>query len=69
MKAARETWLSKREAAELTGYSEKTIDRAIRRGLLRRARNGVRSVRIAYTDLIRFMNGGRQREASDGIGI
>jgi excisionase family DNA binding protein len=52
-----EKWLTKKEAASTSGYSEKTIDRAIRSGQLRKAQNGVRRVRIAYSDLVRFMNG------------
>jgi excisionase family DNA binding protein len=52
-------WLSKREAAGLAGVSEKTIDRAIKRGFLRRAKNGVRRVLIAYSELCRWMNGGK----------
>jgi len=51
-------WLTKREAAAVAGVSEKSIDRAIRRGLLRRAKNGLRKVLIAYSDLVRWMNGG-----------
>jgi len=54
-----EKWCSKREAAQIAGLSEKTIDRAIKRGKLRRANNGVRRVRIAYSDLVRWLNGGK----------
>lgn len=50
-------WLSKRAVAEMTGYSEKTIDRAIKRGWLRRAKNGVRRVRIGYDSVVAFMQG------------
>jgi excisionase family DNA binding protein len=56
-----ERWLSKKEAAALSGYSEKTIQRAIRRGLLRCADNGVRRVRIAYSQFERWMNGAKVR--------
>ena len=53
-----ERWLSKGQAAELSNVSPKTIDRAIKKGLLRKANNGVRKVLIAYSDLVRWMNGG-----------
>lgn len=52
-----EKWLSKQQAAAVAGLSEKTIDRAIKRGALRRARNGVRRVVVAYSDLLRWMKG------------
>jgi len=54
-----ERWLTKREAAKLARVSEKTIDRAIRRGWLRRVENGVRKVVIAYSELLRWMTGRR----------
>jgi hypothetical protein len=54
-----ERWLSKRQAAEIAGVSEKTIDRAIKRRLLSKANNGVRRVLIAYSSLVRWMNGGK----------
>ena len=54
-----ERWLTKREAAKLARVSEKTIDRAIRRGWLRRVENGVRKVLIAYSELLRWMSGRR----------
>jgi excisionase family DNA binding protein len=52
-----ERWLTKREAAEIARVSEKTIDRAIKRGWLKRVENGVRKVLIAYSELLRWMNG------------
>jgi excisionase family DNA binding protein len=58
-----ERWLSKKQAARLCGFCEKTIDRAVKKGVLRRARNGVRAVRIAQSDLLRWMNGGQARGA------
>lgn len=56
---ASERWLSKVQAAEISGVCVKTIERAIHRGALRVARNGVRRVLIAYSDLVRWMNGGK----------
>jgi excisionase family DNA binding protein len=58
-----EKWLTLSEAATSTGLSEKTIRRAIRRGKLRRAENGVRRVLIAATELARWMKG----ETSQGL--
>jgi excisionase family DNA binding protein len=55
--------LTRREAAEIARVSQKTIDRAIRRRVLRRVENGVRRVRIAYSELMRWMNGGRPQRA------
>jgi predicted site-specific integrase-resolvase len=51
MKVVGERWLSKREAAKIAGVSEKTIDRFIRRGLLRRANCQIRRVLIAHSDV------------------
>ena len=55
--ATMQRWVTKREAAELAGVSPKTIQRAISRGELKRAKNGVRKVLIAYPDLSRWMKG------------
>jgi excisionase family DNA binding protein len=54
-----ERWLTKKEAAALARVSPKTIDRAIRRGWLRRVQNGVRKVLISETEISRWMNGSR----------
>jgi len=56
---ALEQWLTKRQAAAVAAVSEKTIDREIKRKNLRRANPGVRKVLIAYSDLRRWMNGGK----------
>lgn len=57
-----ERYLSKKEASAVTGLSVKTLERAIRRKALRAARTGFRVVRIAYSELVRFMNGGGAAE-------
>jgi excisionase family DNA binding protein len=54
-------FLTKKEAADEARVSEKTIDRAIRRRVLRRVNNGVRKVVIARAELLRWMNGGLPR--------
>jgi excisionase family DNA binding protein len=53
-----EQWLTKKQAAQLANVSTKTIDRAIARQALRPAKNGVRKVLIAYSELTRWMTGG-----------
>jgi predicted site-specific integrase-resolvase len=63
MKELHDRWLSKREAAKIAGVSQKTIDRFIRRGLLRRAECKVRRVLIAHSDLVKCMSGGQMRGA------
>jgi predicted site-specific integrase-resolvase len=50
-------WYSKREVAEMTGYSEKTIDRALKAGWLRRVKNKIRRVRITRDSVFAFMQG------------
>jgi len=52
-------WLTKKQAAEISGLSTKSLERAIRRGRLRKAENGVRRVLIAYSELMRWMKGER----------
>jgi len=54
-----ERWLNKKEAALAANVCTKTIDRAIAKGFLKRAKNHVRKVLIAYSELQRWMNGGR----------
>ncbi len=54
-----ERWLTKKEAADLAQLHEQTIYRAIRKGALKKAKNGVRRVRIAESDLLRWMNGAK----------
>jgi excisionase family DNA binding protein len=54
-----ERWVSLEEAAEIAGVHPKTVTRAIHKGALRRAKNGVRRVLIAYSDLVRWMKGGK----------
>ena len=44
-------WMSTREAAEHTGYSENTIRKAIRTGALRALRQGERNFKILPDDL------------------
>jgi excisionase family DNA binding protein len=53
-----EQWLSKKQAAAIACVDPKTIDRAIAKHVLKRARNGVNKVLIAYSDLDRWMKGG-----------
>jgi hypothetical protein len=57
----RDKWYTKKEAAAKARVCEKTIDRAISRGLLRRVENGIRKVLIADSELIRWMNGSQPR--------
>lgn len=59
-----ERWLTKKEAATESKYSTKTIERAIKKGALRKVKNGVRRVRIAYSELLRWMNGNQARGVS-----
>jgi excisionase family DNA binding protein len=56
-------FLSRADAAMLTGFSEATIDRRIRNGDLRALRPAGRSVRIARVDLDEFM--ARQKPSKD----
>ena len=57
-------WLTKREAAAEARVSEKTIDRALKRGLLERAQNNVRKVVISSASLARWMAGGKAQGAA-----
>ena len=50
------------EAAEHARVCTRTIERALARGDLRRVKNGVRKILIAYSELVRWMtNGGRRK--------
>lgn len=56
MNFSQEQWLTRKEAAAKSQYSLSTIDRAIQRKALRKVHNGVRRVRIALSELMRFMD-------------
>ncbi len=49
--SAERKWMSTREAAEHTGFSENTIRKAIRSGALRALRQGERNFKILPNDL------------------